>query len=236
MAQALLGTPELLLLDEPTNGLDPAGIHEVRTLVRDLPQRRGMTVFLSSHLLAEVEQVATHFAIISQGELKFEGTPQELRKRSRQLIVVEVDQPQRAVSLLSGLGRNVTSEGNRLLVEPEQGFGPERINALLVAAGIAVSHLSIQGSTLEDAFLEMTSPAETLGEVLSPHEPPASPPRGNVEDEVNHRVQDGSGRATCCRLADSLRRFAIALRRPRREGPGNEWMALMRLNLLIWRP
>src|SRR2546426_12381102 len=83
LAQALLGAPELLLLDEPTNGLDPAGIHEVRTLVRDLPKRRGMTVFLSSHLLAEVEQVATHFAIISQGQLKFEGTPEELRRRSR---------------------------------------------------------------------------------------------------------------------------------------------------------
>jgi ABC-type multidrug transport system ATPase subunit len=66
LAQALLGNPDLLLLDQLTNGLDPAGIHEVRTLVRDLPKRRGVTVFLSSHLLAEVEQVATHLAIISQ--------------------------------------------------------------------------------------------------------------------------------------------------------------------------
>src|SRR5712691_5847762 len=70
LAQALLGNPELLLLDEPTNGLDPAGIHEVRTLIRDLPERSGVTVFLSSNLLAEVEQVATHLAIISQGQLK----------------------------------------------------------------------------------------------------------------------------------------------------------------------
>jgi ABC-2 type transport system ATP-binding protein len=82
IAHALLGNPELLLLDEPTNGLDPAGIHEVRTLVRDLPKRRGVTVFLSSHLLAEVEQVATHLAIISQGQLKFEGTREELQMRS----------------------------------------------------------------------------------------------------------------------------------------------------------
>jgi len=63
IAQALLGNPDLLLLDEPTNGLDPAGIQQVRTLVRDLPKRCGVTVFLSSHLLAEVEQVATHLAI-----------------------------------------------------------------------------------------------------------------------------------------------------------------------------
>src|SRR5204863_4264028 len=82
LAQALLGNPELLVLDEPTNGLDPAGIHQMRTLIRDLPGRRGVTVFLSSHLLSEVEQVATHFAIISQGELKFEGTPEQLRTQS----------------------------------------------------------------------------------------------------------------------------------------------------------
>ena len=91
IALALPGTPELPLLDEPTNGLDPAGIHEVRNLVRDLPKRHGITVFLSSHLLAEVEQVATHFAIISQGQLKFEGTPEELRMRTRQIIVADVD-------------------------------------------------------------------------------------------------------------------------------------------------
>lgn len=73
LAQALLGKPELLLLDEPTNELDPAGIREVRMLVRDLPQRCGVTVFLSSHLLSEVEQIATHLAIIAEGRLMFEG-------------------------------------------------------------------------------------------------------------------------------------------------------------------
>jgi ABC-type multidrug transport system ATPase subunit len=156
LAQALLGTPELLLLDEPTNGLDPAGIHEVRTLVRDLPKRRGMTVFLSSHLLAEVEQVATHFAIVSQGQLKFEGTPEELRLRSTERIVVEVDQPEQAHALLTNIGRRVTREGNRLLVDPQTEFGAARINAFLVQAGVAVSSLVTQGSTLEDAFLALT--------------------------------------------------------------------------------
>jgi len=156
LAQALLGAPELLLLDEPTNGLDPAGIHEVRTLVRDLPKRRGMTVFLSSHLLAEVEQVATHFAIISQGQLKFEGTPEELRLRRSERIVVEVDQPERALALLASLGRTVTREGNHLLIEPGSDLGAARINAILVQAGVAVSSLATKGSTLEDAFLELT--------------------------------------------------------------------------------
>jgi ABC-type multidrug transport system ATPase subunit len=159
LAQALLGTPELLLLDEPTNGLDPAGIHEVRTLVRDLPRRRGMTVFLSSHLLAEVEQVATHFAIISQGQLKFEGTPEELHARSRQRIVVEVDQPERARELLAGIVREVTREGNQLSIEPEGEYGSAQINAILVRAGVSVSSLTTRSSTLEDAFLELTNTA-----------------------------------------------------------------------------
>src|SRR5260370_767122 len=79
IAIALLGNPDLLVLDEPTNGLDPAGIHEVRGLVRDLPRRRAVTVFLSSHLLAEVEQVATHLTIISRGQLQFHGTLADLQ-------------------------------------------------------------------------------------------------------------------------------------------------------------
>jgi lantibiotic transport system ATP-binding protein len=157
LAQALLGNPELLLLDEPTNGLDPAGIHEVRTLVRDLPKRCGVTVFLSSHLLSEVEQTATHFAIISQGTLKFEGTLAELPMRSEQTIVMEVDEPERARALLTSMGCTVTCEGDRILIAPERQFTPAQINAILVQAGVAVSHLSTQRQTLEDVFLELTS-------------------------------------------------------------------------------
>jgi ABC-type multidrug transport system ATPase subunit len=157
LALAMLGSPELLLLDEPTNGLDPAGIHEVRTLVRELPKRRGMTVFLSSHLLAEVEQVATHFAILSQGELKFEGTPEQLRQRGTERIVVEVDQPERACDLLTSAGRKMTREGNQLSIEPDGEHGSADVNAILVRAGVAVSHLATHRSTLEDAFLEMTN-------------------------------------------------------------------------------
>jgi ABC-2 type transport system ATP-binding protein len=156
IAQALLGNPELLLLDEPTNGLDPAGIHEVRSLVRNLPKRRGVTVFLSSHLLAEVEQVATHLAIISQGRLKFEGTREQLQTRSKPVIVVEVDQPERAHALLAGIGRAAVREGNRILISPDGACGPSQLNAMLVQAGVAVSHLATQHPTLEDLFLELT--------------------------------------------------------------------------------
>jgi lantibiotic transport system ATP-binding protein len=156
IAQALLGNPELLLLDEPTNGLDPAGIHEVRTLVRDLPTRRGVTVFLSSHLLAEVEQIATHLAIISQGQVKFAGTREELQRLSKPMIVVQVDQAERAHALLTGMGRTATREGDRIRIAPDGECEASRINAMLVQAGVAVSHLATERATLEDFFLELT--------------------------------------------------------------------------------
>ena len=157
LAQALLGNPELLLLDEPTNGLDPAGIQEVRTLIRELPERRGVTLFLSSHLLSEVEQVATHFAIISSGEAKFEGTAAELKLRNQPRIVVDVDDPERASRVLKQFDIAVTAEPGRIAISSNAGFAPAEINALLVRAGIAVSQLATRHSTLEDAFLDLTA-------------------------------------------------------------------------------
>ncbi|HEY6305786.1 MAG TPA: ABC transporter ATP-binding protein [Candidatus Angelobacter sp.] len=157
LAQALLGNPELLVLDEPTNGLDPAGIHEVRGLIRELPRRLGVTVFLSSHLLAEVEQVATHLAIISQGRLMFEGTQADLQQRSPHAILVEVDQPERAHALLAGAGRITTREGNRIRIAADGQCRPAQINSMLVHAGIAVSQCMTQHPTLEDFFLELTA-------------------------------------------------------------------------------
>ena len=162
LAQALLGNPVLLLLDEPTNGLDPAGIHEVRSLIRELPERRGVTLFLSSHLLSEVEQVATHFAIISSGEAKFEGTAEELRLRNRPAIVAEVDDPDRAGRVLQQFDVEVTVEAGGIVVTPGA-YSAAEINALLVRAGIAVSRLVTRHSTLEDAFLDLTTERAEAG-------------------------------------------------------------------------
>jgi ABC-2 type transport system ATP-binding protein len=161
LAQALLGNPQLLVLDEPTNGLDPAGIHQIRTLLRDLPNRRGVTVFLSSHLLAEVEQVATHVGIISAGRMRFEGSVRELRIRSAPAIVLEVDEPQRACELLGHAGITSMIEAGGTLRVPQGTYSPADINARLVRGGIAVSHLAFQYPTLEDTFLELTCPAVT---------------------------------------------------------------------------
>jgi len=162
IAQALLGNPELLILDEPTNGLDPAGIHEIRELIRSLPTHRGVTVFLSSHLLSEVEQVATHLAIISSGELKFQGTRDDLRALSRPTVLVGVDDTVRALALLTNMGLRATGHEGWIEIAP----GPVTIdfpdldlpdiNAVLVGEGIRVSHLSVKHRSLEELFLDLT--------------------------------------------------------------------------------
>jgi lantibiotic transport system ATP-binding protein len=159
LAVALLGNPELLVLDEPTNGLDPEGIREIRTILRDLPKRRNVTVFISSHLLSEIEQTATHIGIISHGVLRFEGTPEELRLRSSQMIAIEVDQPDKACSLLEERGVKAARDGNAILVEPDGSVATAEINRILVAAGVAVSHLAVHRRTLEELFLDLTSDA-----------------------------------------------------------------------------
>lgn len=166
LAQALLGDPELLLLDEPTNGLDPAGIQEVRTLIQDLPKRSGVTVFVSSHLLAEVEQVATHFAILSAGQSRFEGTAEDLRLRSKPWLEAEVDDRERALAVLAQAGIDVLpADARQLRIRPGL-HEPAEINAMLVQSGIAVSHLAMKYPTLEEAFLELTSVGETEKEAV----------------------------------------------------------------------
>ena len=85
LAEALLGRPPLLILDEPTNGLDPAGIHEIRTLIRSLPQKYNCTVLVSSHLLSEIELMADDIGILNHGRLLFEGTLPELKEQAAQM-------------------------------------------------------------------------------------------------------------------------------------------------------
>jgi len=158
IALALIGKPELLVLDEPTNALDPAGIHEIRNLVRDLPSRSGATVFLSSHMLAEVEQVATHVAILSQGTLVFEGTRDQLRQRTEPALVIRVDRIDRAMRILNAAGFAAGSRDNYVRVRGV--LNPGDVNRMLVEAGITVSHLAFERTSLEDEFLALTRPAE----------------------------------------------------------------------------
>ena len=161
LAMALLSEPELLVLDEPTNGLDPSGIQEMRELLSSLPSEYGATVFLSSHLLAEVEQVATHLGIIQEGRLRFEGTQDDLHSQMGKQLVLGVDQPDMAKALLRQAGWPVHSNGGRRLTVAANGRSDAAmINAHLVEQGINVYHLRLERPTLEDVFMTVTNSVE----------------------------------------------------------------------------
>ena len=155
LALALIGEPELLVLDEPTNGLDPRGIQEVRELVRELPRSLGVTVFLSSHILAEVEQVASHVGIIHKGRLVAQGALEELLGRG--LLRVGVGDSTGARDRLVSLGWPARAGGNgTVLVDVTQRDDAGAVNEILVRGGHRVSHLVYERASLEHVFFEAT--------------------------------------------------------------------------------
>ncbi|MGG6314525.1 ABC transporter ATP-binding protein [Paenibacillus macerans] len=152
VAQAILHRPKLLVLDEPTNGLDPQGIRELRDYLRVLTREEGTTVFVSSHLLSEMELMCDTVAVIQQGRLVDVKSlhPEGGEGRERET-AFEVSEPQRAAELI-GAGR---IEGGRLVVSADRDAAAE-INAKLVMAGIAVYEIQAVTRSLEDQFLELT--------------------------------------------------------------------------------
>ncbi len=156
IAQALLTKPELIILDEPTAGLDPQGMKEVRELIRKLSLEKEMTIFLSTHLLSEVEQVATRMAVINRGELVAQGSVSELLDRETIDYSMEVSPVATALDLIRNLSwAEVLSVENRVLgVRIQPGHAPE-LNRLLVANQIEVSSF-YPHRTLEDFFLKIT--------------------------------------------------------------------------------
>jgi lantibiotic transport system ATP-binding protein len=157
LAMALMPQPSLLILDEPTNGLDPAGIIEMREQLRSLPLQFGITVFLSSHLLNEVEQVASHIGIIHAGELIFQGTLQALQTERSQQVVLGVDRVEETSRVLRNAGWPVlNTNGQSLKVEVNGQADAAMVNRLLIENGIAVHHLVVERPSLEETFLKLT--------------------------------------------------------------------------------
>jgi ABC-2 type transport system ATP-binding protein len=156
IAQALLTKPELIILDEPTAGLDPQGMKEVRELIQRLSRETGMTIFLSSHLLAEVELVATRMAVIHHGELIAQGTVSELLDREATDYAVEVSPLPLAVGLLENLSwvKVLSAENGKMEVRMEPGRSSE-LNRFLVTNHVEVFSFSPH-RTLEDYFLKVT--------------------------------------------------------------------------------
>src|SRR4051812_34725440 len=146
LAAALLRRPELLVLDEPTNGLDPQGIHEIRDLLLEL-HRGGTTVFLSSHLLAEVEQLCTRVGVLDRGRLVLQDQLATLTAPTG-ATVVETPDPERVRAALDG--RVLDLRAGRAVVRGED---PAEVNAALVAAGVPVTGLVLQRPTLEEVVL-----------------------------------------------------------------------------------
>jgi ABC-2 type transport system ATP-binding protein len=155
IAAGLLQPRELIILDEPTNGLDPQGTREVRTLVREIATE-GTTVFVSSHLLAEVEQICTHVGVMRTGRLVFQGPLDDLRRTGAARIRVETTDPQAAAELLGKIGLEDTRVEGAEVSAQLGDFQPERLCADLVHAGVPVRGLATVRPSLEDLFVGLT--------------------------------------------------------------------------------
>jgi ABC-2 type transport system ATP-binding protein len=159
LARALLHDPELLVLDEPANGLDPAGVVEVRELLRTLAREHGTTIFMSSHILAEVDRLATRIGIIHSGCLIEELDMGELERRRTQWLVVDARDRSAARGALQAAGYAVTCVGDNgafVLREPRAVDAPDEVARILVAAGAPPIRLTVEQEDLEQHFLRLT--------------------------------------------------------------------------------
>jgi ABC-2 type transport system ATP-binding protein len=155
LAAALLRPRELLVLDEPTNGLDPQGTREVRTLLREAAGE-GATVFVSSHLLSEIEQVCTDVGVMSHGRLVFQGSLPDLRRAAGLRVRVETSQPALAAEVLARLGTGTPGTRPDGVVAELDGVASDRVTAELVAAGVDVHQLVVERPDLEELFVALT--------------------------------------------------------------------------------
>ena len=155
LAGALLKPRELLVLDEPTNGLDPQGTREVRHLIADLAAT-GSTIFVSSHLLGEVDQMCSHLGIMRTGRLVAQGSVEDVRSSTTRVARVDTEDADAAARVLTTLGATtITHVANGIQATPVTN-PPERIVGELVSAGVRVRGFAVSSPSLEDLFVELT--------------------------------------------------------------------------------
>ena len=157
IAMALLGSPKLLILDEPTNGLDPAGIQEMRALIRNMPAATGATVLISSHLLGEMEQMVEQVGIIDHGHILFEGPLTELQRHSRGNVTLRLLDPAKAAPILRANGLTAHSDSCVVTLPPLRDSLLADLVQKLAAVGAGVVELTPHTKTLEEIFLSLTS-------------------------------------------------------------------------------
>ena len=161
IAIALLGNPEMMILDEPVNGLDPMGMKDVRDIILRINQERGVTFFISSHLLGELEKISTVYGIIKYGVLAEEITAKELADKCGKSIIIKCSDVQRAAEIITTQMEipkvYINEKENRLNIDTEISRAGE-INSRLSKAGLEVSELGIISKSYEDYFLEKMGP------------------------------------------------------------------------------
>ncbi len=157
-----MGKPKILLLDEPTNGLDPAGIQEMRELIRSLPERYGMTVMVSSHLLSEIDQMATHTGIIHKGELIFQDSLEHLHEHSRKRLLLKTGNSEAALRILGELGCRGKMMEDRISLPDMEDEKVAFCIAALVRQDIGVLRVEEYQRNLEDIFLGLTGKQVSL--------------------------------------------------------------------------
>lgn len=153
IAKAIIGKPKILILDEPTNGLDPMGIIEIREMIKKLPEKTGMTVIVSSHVLSEIEQIATHVGIINKGVLCFQGTLSELMKLGIDETKLIARPVNKAHDILEKLGYDIYKNKDEIFIKNLKNSSV--MNRQLVESNIDVYYLSREKETLEDIFIKV---------------------------------------------------------------------------------
>ncbi|MGM0791255.1 MAG: ABC transporter ATP-binding protein [Bacillota bacterium] len=161
IAAALLANPELLILDEPTNGLDPSGILEIRELIKSMPAQHGMTILVSSHLLSEIDQMATQVGIISKGSMIFQDSIHVLRQKANSQIAITVNETEKAWRALLSNGIQAEKEREHLLLDGTDTQVAAAVETL-VRHDVSVYRVQEQRKTLEDIFLELTGEGGSL--------------------------------------------------------------------------
>ncbi len=156
IANALLQPRDLLILDEPTNGLDPQGTREVRTLIRDL-SAQGITIFISSHLLIEIEQICTHLAVMSAGQIVAQGSIADLAFSEILNLNLRTPDIDKAIAALNSLDIEARNEGGEVRANIRHDFiKPEEIVDALIRTGIRVQSFTLDAPRLEERFVSLT--------------------------------------------------------------------------------
>lgn len=162
IAMAILNFPKLLILDEPTNGLDPSGIHEIRELIKSFPKEYDMTVIISSHLLNEIDMIATQVGIITEGKLVFQDKLEKLHEKGEASILLKSDNLNKAQNILNMNGFSSKIKDDYLVLGDIKDNVVSRINSFLVKSGVNIYRIEKNRKTLEEMFMELTGKESTL--------------------------------------------------------------------------